>query len=205
MGLGDWAGDHLLAAVGLTLVFGTVTGVSLLGVAAWALWAVLGLGGAATLGTLLPVFLLGLLIGVPVTVAAVLVAVVGLTTRASAAVSERTDLAGVRLGQVASYVERESELARLVGLSDLVEHFDSRSPDRRAEDRIQRLKDRYVAGDLSEFEFETRMQRVLDEEGVHRDPSTVVEDELRALDDQPGSDDTDVEAGGSRPTGVERN
>ena len=198
MGSGDWAGDHLLTTVALTLVFGTVTAISLLGVAAWALWAVLGLGGAATLGTLLPVFLLGLVVGVPVTVGALLVAAVGLTTRASSAVSERTDLAGVRLGQVASYVERESELARLVGLSDLVEHFDSRSPDRRAEDRIQRLQDRYVAGDLSEFEFENRMQRVLDEEGVHRDPSSVVEDELRGTD-------SDARAEGTEPHGVERN
>mgnify|MGYP000521893722 CR=1 FL=1 len=204
MGLGDWAADRLLVAVALALVFGTVTGVSLLGVAAWALWAVLGLGGADTLGTLLPFFLLGLLIGVPVAVGAVLVAALGLTTRASSAVSERTELAGVRLGQVASYVERESEFARLVGLSNLVEHFDSRSPDRRAEDRIQRLKDRYVGGDLSEFEFETRMQRVLDEEGVHRDPSSVVGDELQSLDDD-NATDVDAQADGTRTTGVEGN
>ncbi|WP_436928100.1 SHOCT domain-containing protein [Halosimplex amylolyticum] len=185
MGLSDWARDHLLATVALSLVFGTLTAISLFGVAAWALWALLGLGGASTLGTLLPLFLFGLVVGVPGTAVALVAAAVGLATRASSAVSDRTEVVGVRVGQVASYVERESELARLVGLSDLVEHFDSRSPDRRADDRIQRLKDRYVSGDLSEFEFEERMQRVMDEEGVHRDRVSAIDDELRAaVDDQ---------------------
>ncbi|MFC7139474.1 SHOCT domain-containing protein [Halosimplex aquaticum] len=183
MGLTDWARKHLLATIALSLVFGTLTAVSLLGVAAWALWALLGLGGASTLGTLLPLFLFGLVVGVPATAVALIAAAVGLATRASSAVSDRTEFAGVRLGQVASYVERESEIARLVGLSDLVEHFDSRSPDRRADDRIQRLKDRYVSGDISEFEFEERMQRVMDEEGVHRDRVSAIDDELGGLDD----------------------
>ncbi|WP_415380905.1 SHOCT domain-containing protein [Halosimplex sp. TS25] len=183
MGLTDWAREHLLATVALSLVFATLTAVSALGVAAWAFWALLGLGGASTLGTLLPLFLFGLIVGVPGTTVGLVAAGAGLATRASSAVSDRTEFAGVRLGQVASYVERESEIARLVGLSDLVEHFDSRSPDRRADDRIRRLKDRYVSGDISEFEFEERMQRVMDEEGVHRDRVSAIDDELGAGND----------------------
>ena len=184
MGLSDWARDHLLLTVTLSLAFGTLTVVSTLGVAAWMLWAVLGLGGASTLGTLLPLFLLGLVVGVPVTVVALVAAAVGVAIRASSAVSERTEVAGVRLGQVASYVERESELARLVGLSNIVENFDTRSAERRADDRIERLKDRYVDGDVSEFEFERRMRQILDEEGVDRDRTSALDDELRALDDR---------------------
>lgn len=199
MGLTDWAREHLLATVALSLVFGTLTAVSLFGVAAWALWALLGLGGASTLGTLLPLFLFGLIVGVPATAVSLIAAAVGLATRASSAVSDRTEVASVRLGQVASYVERESELARLVGLSNLVEHFDSRSPDRRADDRIQRLKDRYVSGDISEFEFEERMQRVMDEEGVHRDRVSAIDDELGA------TDDADLGAAGDGQRVAERN
>ncbi|WP_459192578.1 SHOCT domain-containing protein [Halosimplex sp. J119] len=181
MGLTDWARNHLLATVALSLVFGTLAVVSVLGVAMWVLWAALGIGGASTLATLLPLFLVGVVVGVPGAAVSLVAAAAGLATRASAAVSERTRFASVRLGQVASYVERESELARLVGLAEFVERFDSRSPDRRAEDRIQRLKDRYVDGDVSEFEFEQRMQRIMDEEGVHRDSVSAIDDELASI------------------------
>ncbi|WP_123538781.1 SHOCT domain-containing protein [Halosimplex salinum] len=182
MGLSEWARDHLLLVVGLSLAFGTLTVVSVLGVVGWLLLALLGVGGASTLGTLLPLFLLGLVAGVPGTVVALIAAAVGLAGRASSAVSGKTEFAGVRLGQVATYVERESDLARLVGLSDLVEDFDTRSPEQRADERIERLKDRYVDGEISDYEFEQRMQRIMDEEGVHRDRTSAIDDELRATE-----------------------
>ncbi|MFB6140939.1 MAG: SHOCT domain-containing protein [Halosimplex sp.] len=182
MRLSDWARDHLLATVALALAFGTLTAVSVLGVAAWTLWALLSAPGAATLGSLLPLFLVGLVVGVPVTAVSTLAAAVGLASRASAAASARAAVAGTRLGQAVSYVEHESVTARLVGLSALVETVDTRSADERVDDRIERLKDRYVEGELSEYEFERRTQRILDEEGVHRDRSSSLDDQFRAIE-----------------------
>jgi len=179
MGLTDWAGDHLLATVGITLAFLTLTVVSVLGIAAWLLAAILGLGGAGTLGSLLALFVVGLVVGVPVTVVGLVAAAAGLASRASSAVSGTTEIAGVRLGRVASYVERENDLARMVGLADLVENFDARSAEQRADDRTERLKERYVEGEISEHEFEQRMQTILDEEGVRGDRVSTIDDQLR--------------------------
>ncbi|MFB6151753.1 MAG: SHOCT domain-containing protein [Haloarculaceae archaeon] len=163
MGFADWASENLLAAVALTVAFGTVLAVSVLGIAGWVLLALLDVGAASTLGSLLPLFVVGLVVGFPVTLVAGLAAVFGLAARASSAVS------GKRLGRLASYVERESDVARAVGLADLVEGLDGRSPEERADDRIGRLKEKYVEGKLSERAFERRMGEVLDEEGVDRD------------------------------------
>jgi len=163
MGLGDWTSDHLLATVALALLFGTVAVVSVLGVAGWLLLALLGVGAASTLGSLLPLFVLGVVVGAPGTLLALVGAVVGLTSRASSAVR------GERTQRLASYLERESTLARFVGVADLVERFDDRDPEERADQRIDRLKQRYVDGELTEREFERRTRRVLDEEGVGRE------------------------------------
>jgi len=179
MGLTDWAGDHLLATVGITLAFLTLTVVSALGIAGWLFAAVLGLGGAGALGSLLAPFVVGLVVGVPVTVVGTIAAAVGLAARASSAVSGTAEVAGVRLGRVASYVERENEYARMVGLADLVENVDTRSAEQRADDRTERLKERYVDGELSEHEFERRMQTILDEEGIERDRVSTIDDQLR--------------------------
>ncbi|ELZ22702.1 hypothetical protein C475_16411 [Halosimplex carlsbadense 2-9-1] len=182
MELTDWASDHLLATVGITLGFLTLTAVSVLGIAGWLLAAVLGLGGTGALGSLLPLFVVGLVVGVPVSVVGVVAVAVGLAARASSAVSGTTEIAGIRLGRVASYVERENEYARMVGLADLVENFDTRSAEQRADDRTERLKERYVEGEISEHEFEQRMQTVLDEEGVQREGVSTIDDELRAAE-----------------------
>jgi hypothetical protein len=182
MGLTDWAGDHLLATVALSLAFLTLTAVSVLGVAGWLLAAVLGLGGAGTIGSLLPLFVVGLVVGVPLSVVGLVAAAVGLASRASSAVSGTTEVAGVRLGRVASYVERENRYARMVGLADLVENVDTRSAERRADDRTERLKERYVDGEISEHEFERRLQTILDEEGVQREGVSAIDDELHAAE-----------------------
>lgn len=144
------------------------------------MWSVLALTGVSVLSTLLPLFLLGLVVGVPVTAVGVVAVPVGLTARATSAVSGRRKVAGVRLGRLASYVERENRYARAVGLSSLVERVDTRSAEQRADDRIERLKDRYVDGEVSDHEFERRTRRVLDDEGVSRDRPSSVDDELAA-------------------------
>ncbi|QLH81808.1 SHOCT domain-containing protein [Halosimplex pelagicum] len=182
MGLTDWASDHLLATVAISLASLTLAVVSALGVAGWLLAALLGLGGTGTLGSLLPLFVVGLVVGVPATVVGLVAVAVGIAARASSAVNGTTEIAGIRLGRVASYVERENEYARMVGLADLVENFDTRSAEQRADDRTERLKERYVEGEISEYEFEQRMQTILDEEGVRRDRVSTIDDELRATE-----------------------
>jgi len=182
MGLTEWASDHLLATVALSFAFLTLTAVSILGVAGWLLAVVLGLGGAGTIGSLVPLFVVGLVVGVPLSVVGLVAAAVGLASRASSAVSGTTEVAGIRLGRVASYVERENRYARMVGLADLVENFDTRSAQRRADDRTDRLKERYVDGEISEHEFERRLQTILDEEGVQREGVSAIDDELHATE-----------------------
>jgi hypothetical protein len=70
----------------------------------------------------------------------------------------------------------------MVGLADLVENFDTRSAQRRADDRTDRLKERYVDGEISEHEFERRLQTILDEEGVQREGVSAIDDELHATE-----------------------
>jgi hypothetical protein len=60
---------------------------------------------------------------------------------------------------LAAYVERESDVARQFDLSDRVEPTDE---ERRERER-ERLEEQYVAGELSEDEFERRLDELLDE------------------------------------------
>ena len=173
MRLLDWASERLLTSVVLLVVCASVLAVSLAGVAGWFVLAVLTTGGTGALGTLLPLFVVGVFLSLPLTALAGVLVAVGIAARASSAVR------GDRARQWASYIERESSLARAVGLSSLVERFDTRSADQRADDRVDGLKRRYVEGDISESEFERRTREILDQEGVDRERSSVINDRLR--------------------------
>ena len=63
-----------------------------------------------------------------------------------------------RLARVARRVERHYPAAREVGLSERVEPT--------TEDRIDELKRQYVEGEITEWEYEQRLQDLLGEEGV---------------------------------------
>jgi hypothetical protein len=63
-----------------------------------------------------------------------------------------------RLADLARTVERYSPEARDLGLSERVEPT--------TEDRIDQLKQQYVEGDLTELEYERRLQDLLSEENV---------------------------------------
>ncbi|WP_135364102.1 SHOCT domain-containing protein [Halosimplex halophilum] len=178
MELTHWARDHVPAAAALTVAFAALSAVSLAGATGWLLLAALEVGAASTLGTFLPLFALGTVLGLPLTVAAAVVAAVGAVARVSTAAAAKRRAASTRLGLIASRIER-NPLAGLLGIAALVDDLDTRSPERRADDRIERLKERYVDGGLSEWELEERTRIVLDEEGVHRDRVPAVDDELR--------------------------
>ncbi|QLH77868.1 SHOCT domain-containing protein [Halosimplex rubrum] len=181
MGLTQLARNHVPAAAVLALAFAALSTVSVAGATGWLVLAALEVGAASTLATLLPLFALGTVLGVPLTVAAAVVAAVGTAARVSAAAAAKRRAASTRLGLAASRVERHP-LARLLGIATLVEDLDSRSPERRADDRIERLKARYVDGAFSEWELEERTRIVLDEEGVPRERASTIDDELRAAE-----------------------
>ncbi|QLH81809.1 SHOCT domain-containing protein [Halosimplex pelagicum] len=178
MGLTQLARNHVPAAVVLALAFAALSAVSVAGATGWVVLAALEVGTASTLGTLLPLFALGTVLGLPLTVAAAVVAAVGVAAHVSSVVTAKRRAASTRLGQVASRIERHP-LARLLGVAALVEDIDTRSPERRADDRIERLKDRYVDGALSEWELEERTRIVLDEEGVPSRRPSGLDDRLR--------------------------
>ncbi|ELZ22703.1 hypothetical protein C475_16416 [Halosimplex carlsbadense 2-9-1] len=181
MELTHWARDHVPAATALAVAFAALSAVSLAGATGWLVLAALEVGAASTLATLLPLFALGTVLGVPLTVAAAVVAAIGAVAHVSALAVAKRRAASTRLGQVASRVER-NPLARLLGVAALVEDFDTRSPERRADDRIERLKARYVDGALSEWELEERTGIVLDEEGVPRESPSSLDDRLRGAE-----------------------
>ncbi|MFC4551682.1 MULTISPECIES: SHOCT domain-containing protein [Halorussus] len=64
-----------------------------------------------------------------------------------------------RLARVARKVERHYPGARKAGLSERVEPT--------TEDRIDRLKERYVEGEISEAEYERRLQELMADEDVN--------------------------------------
>lgn len=182
MALTHWADHHLPAAVALALTFAALSAVSLLGAAGWAVLAALEVGAASSLATVLPLFAAGTVLGLPLTAAAVAVVAIGVAARVSSVAAAKRRAASTRLGRIASRVERESVLARWLGVAALVEDIDGRSPERRADDRIDGLKRRYVNGGLSEWELEERTRIVLDEEGVPRERPSRIDDELRAAE-----------------------
>ena len=175
------ARDHVATAAALAVAFAALSTVSLVGATGWLVLAALEVGAASTLATLLPLFALGTVLGVPLTVATGVVAAVGVAAHVSAAAAAKRRAASTRLGQVASVIERHP-LARLLGVAALVEDLDARSPERRADDRIERLKARYVDGALSEWELEERTEIVLDEEGVCSDRPSAIDDQLEGTE-----------------------
>jgi len=183
MGLGSWAREHLLATIAIALTVGSAVAVSILGVLAWVL-ALFVAGPQPTLSTLMPVFLAGIVLGTPVAVLSVVGVGYGLAARVSAAAGN------ARFGRVFVWADRYEGLLRRVGLSGLVDAVDTRSTEQRATDRIERLKSRYVKGDLSEPGFERRVCEVLDEEGVGPERVSALDGRLEAAlrADDPGTE-----------------
>lgn len=154
----------VLATVGL--LGATASAVGTVGLLGWGLATLFGVVRAVeTLTPLLLPFAAAVVLGVPLAVVGfggVAVALVG------RAVTARERLRR-RAGRVAeSY---ESELA-LLGLEDVVDRLDGRSPDARAEERVERLKAAYVADEIDDREFERRVEELVAEEDV--DPNRVL-------------------------------
>jgi hypothetical protein len=116
----------------------------------------------ATLVTVLDALLPYLVALFLVGIAGVAAAAWGLYRLASGVVERnRRLLRNERVAKVAGYVERKSDLASQANLKARVEPS--------AEQRQQQLRDRYVSGDLSEHEFERRLETLLDDSN---EPST---------------------------------
>lgn len=182
MDVADAAGDNLFATVGVFVVATTLALISAAGVAVWLVLALLGGAVAETFGTLLPIFAVAGLISAPLAAAALVAVGYGLVVRTSAVIGatfqDQVDGAARWVGRTARRFERRSALARVLDLSPVVESLDSRTPEERAQDRIERLKAGYVADHLSEFELERRIRRVLVDEDVSRDQVTTLDVEL---------------------------
>jgi hypothetical protein len=172
MGLTEWAETRLLLLSTLCLLFGTVLTVSVLGIAGW-LVAALFLGArsgvASVLAGYLPWFVLGVVAGLPLTVVASVGIAAGLFSKATGARGSRTNRL---VREAARFAERHHDGARMLGLSEYAAKVDTRTDTERARDELDRLKERYVDGDLSEAEYERRLQAVLDGHDV--DPNQVL-------------------------------
>lgn len=72
---------------------------------------------------------------------------------------------GGRIQRLAEYAEREYPPLRALGLSDAVSEPEP-SPEERAEDALEDLKRRYVAGEIDEREFERRVDRLVANDSV---------------------------------------
>lgn len=141
----------LLVAFFLSLVVLTLT-------ASFGLLAVLSALADPTGGALLFVLLEA---AAPYVVASMLVGLVSFllfVALAVAAVQRASPPRDERLAGLARKVERVSPEARKFGLAERFEPT--------AEERIEDLKQEYVAGEITELEYERRLQDLLDEEGV---------------------------------------
>lgn len=128
--------------------------------------AVLAVGALTALATLsapISVFLTSV---VPYVAAAAILGVLELVVVVALAwtLVKRSEFSvrGGRLESLANHAERHSDVARSLGLSSLVE----RPPERRREDALATLKQRYADGELDEAEFERRLGRLLDNDDV---------------------------------------
>jgi len=157
-----WVRDNPLGTLVCFLLVATLTAASWFGVVVWSV-AALATGGASVPFQLLFLLLLGaMVVGSALTVASLVGLVYGLLSRAWDAAAA----AGREVARGAEAVERRSPLARVVGLSDLTGPVDPRSRAAKVEDRLDRVKARYVEGELSMAEFERRIRDVLGEERV---------------------------------------
>jgi hypothetical protein len=164
----------VLTTVGL---FGTtVTAVGAIGLSGWGLATLFAVAPAIrTLTPLLPWFVAGLVLGVPL-------AFVGFGGVALAAVRgtiSARDRLHRRAGHIAT--EYDDELA-LLGLDDYVDRLDDRSPDARAEDRVERLKEAYVAGEIDDREFERRVEELVGDADVDPDRVLSLRERVRETD-----------------------
>lgn len=180
MAVADRVRDNLLATFGVFVFSTALAAVCAVGATVWFVLAVLGDGPlVGALETILPLFAVGLVLGVPLALAAFVGVSYGLVVHTAARVGAKVDEMAsdcVRwTGRIVRDVERESDLARFVDLSPVVEAVDQRSPETRAQDRIDQLTGRYVDGSLSETELERRVSGVLAEEDVGKEDSTTLD------------------------------
>lgn len=159
-----WTRKHLFAAAAIALLSAAIAATSAAGIVGWLVAALLTAGagsGAATLGALLPVFVLGVLVGGPLAVVAAVGVGYALASRAARALRLS---AARRLRRLA----RDHPIAdRFLEFSAWADEVDPRTAEERAEARIARHKERYVAGEIGERTFERRVRAVLDDEGVY--------------------------------------
>lgn len=200
MSLAHRARENLIATAGLFLVSSLVGVVALVGLLARGLFAVLGWGGpvGGTLAALVPAFVVGLFVAVPVTWLSVLGLSYGVVARTVPWVrrtAHRVRLAAEDLAadatrfasRVALWVgrkvraaERDDRFAGVPALSAVADVLDPRSKDERADDRIGQLNDLYLAGDISEVELDRRVESILDEEDVGYADASALDDALAA-------------------------
>jgi hypothetical protein len=84
---------------------------------------------------------------------------------------------------------------------DVAERVDSGSPDgSRAGgaadpegEPIEKLRERYAAGEIDEVELERRLDALLDTEGIDRDDEAAIEDAIGRLDTEDGGTERDAE------------
>ncbi|MEF8853205.1 MAG: hypothetical protein V5A28_12445 [Haloarculaceae archaeon] len=203
MSLAHRARENLIATAGLFLVSAVVGLVSLAGLFARGVFALLGWGGpvGGTLAALVPAFVVGLFVAVPVTWLSVLGLSYGVVARAAPRVrrtAHRVRLAAedlfadathaasrvVRwLGRKARAAERDERLAGVPAVSAVADVLDPRSNDERAEERVERLNDLYLAGEISEVELDRRVEDVLDEEDVGYADASALDDALAVPSD----------------------
>jgi hypothetical protein len=204
MSLAHRARENLLATAGLFLfssVVGLVSGVGLL---ARGVFAVLGWGGpvGGTLAALVPAFVVGLFVAVPVTWLSVLGLSYGVlahlvpwTRRTAARVrlavedlfADATRFASrvaLWLGRKLRDVERDDRFEHFPAVSAVADIVDPRSNEDRADDRIERLNDRYLAGDISQVELDRRVESILDEEEVGYADASALDDALAVDPDE---------------------
>lgn len=151
---------------------------SVLGIAGWLFLAVFVVGGdgaAGTLASMLPVFIVGLVLSLPVALVGLVGAVAGLLSRAAKATGRSSE----RVHKVARFADRHSETARFLGLSDVVADLDTRTPEERDDDRIDELKQQHVDGELAEAELERKIRRIHDEEGVDQRDASSLDQQIR--------------------------
>ncbi|PSP55808.1 hypothetical protein BRC82_04300 [Halobacteriales archaeon QS_1_67_19] len=158
-------------------------------VASFGLLAVLSALTGPTGGSLLFVVLEA---AAPYLVASMLVGLLSfllLVGLAVAAVRRASVPSDERLAGGARLIERASPAARE---ADLAERFEPT-----VEDRIADLKDAYVAGEVSELEYERRLEGLLEQADLAGERSPIL-DEIESLDDERGPESGDEGPGRRR-------
>lgn len=97
-----------------------------------------------------------------------------------ALLSRLTRPRGGRLHAAAERLERAYPPAETLGVADLL--APDRAPEEKAEDALDELKRRYVAGDIDEREFERRLDRLVAADSV--EDARATRERERVLDDR---------------------